>query len=169
LIREAVKALVEIVLPIGELTTGGHPAITPLIALFVQEAGLPANRLNVYQSEYFAGQMPGANRLFANVHVTPKIGEDRDASLTLMRRVMIESQRFDAAVVIGGMEGVFEEVEIFSQVHSPAPILPVASTGAAAAEIFRRGNFRSDLAKDLTYPTLFRRHLLGGLQQEGRP
>jgi hypothetical protein len=39
-IREAIKALVETALPTGRITCGGHPAITPLLALFVREAGL---------------------------------------------------------------------------------------------------------------------------------
>ena len=36
-IRESIKALVEIVIPRGRITYGGHPTITPLLAFFVRE------------------------------------------------------------------------------------------------------------------------------------
>ncbi len=41
---------------------------------------------------------------------------------------MIASQHFSAAVVIGGMEGIFEEVDIFKRLHPRAQILPLATT-----------------------------------------
>ena len=52
-IREAIKALVEVVLPVGSITCGGHPAITPLLALFAREASLDRDRLAIYQSRLF--------------------------------------------------------------------------------------------------------------------
>lgn len=57
-IREALKALAEVVLPEGHLTCGGHPAITPLLALFVRERGLSKERVTIFQSEFFASQFP---------------------------------------------------------------------------------------------------------------
>jgi hypothetical protein len=72
---------------------------------------------------------------------------------------MITSRRFAAAVIIGGMEGVFEELDLFTKHHPRAAVLPLASTGAAAAIIYGRGRYDEQLAKNLTYPSLFRRSL----------
>lgn len=77
-----------------------------------------------------------------------------------MRREMISSRRFDAAVVVGGMDGIFEEVALFKEFHPRKPIFPIASTGAAAEIVFKEGNYTPDLAHELTYPSLFRRKLL---------
>ena len=68
-IREAIKALVEVVLPIGRITCGGHPAITPLLALFSREASLDRNRLAIYQSKLFEGRLPPELENFVNVHM----------------------------------------------------------------------------------------------------
>jgi hypothetical protein len=162
LIREAVKALVEVILPVGRITSGGHPAITPLLSLFVREAGLGHERLTIFQSGLFAGSMPAENAEFVDVRIVPAVGDDREASLTRMRRDMIASREFSAAVIIGGMEGIFEEVDLFSQLHPLVPILPVASTGAAAAIVYERGRFDVELIRNITFPSLFRRKLLVG-------
>lgn len=161
LIREAVKALVEVVLPIGRITSGGHPAITPLLSLFVREAALGAERLTIFQSAFFAREdMPVENADFADIRIVPAVSRDLAASLTRMRREMITSRKFAAAIVIGGMTGIFEEVEMFSTFHPRATILPIATTGAAAALVYEQGGFDLDLATDLTYPSLFRHKLL---------
>jgi SLOG cluster3 family len=162
LIREAVKALVEAVLPVGSITSGGHPAITPLLSLFARQAGLGPDKLTIFQSAFFAGRMPNENTEFADVRIVPAVNDDRDASLTRMRRDMIASRQFAAAVVIGGMEGIFEEVELFSLIHPQAAILPLASTGAAAAIVYEQGQFDSEFATNLTYPSLFRQKLPPG-------
>jgi hypothetical protein len=158
-IREAVKALVEVVLPIGRITCGGHPAITPLLALFVRESGLRQDRVTIFQSALFEGRMPADLSDFVDVRVIPSVGTDREASLTAMREEMVISQRFAAAVVIGGMEGVFEEMDLFVRHHPTAVVLPLASTGAAAAIIHEKGCYDKKLARELTFPSLFRRKL----------
>lgn len=158
-IREAVKGLVEVVLPEGHITFGGHPAITPLVALFVQEAGYQSDHVTLFQSALWSGSMPSEIATFLDVQITPAVGDDRDASLRLMRETMIASRQFTAAVVIGGMEGVFEELDIFRESHPNALVLPIASTGAAAAIIYKNGNYDPTLAQDRTFPSLFRRHL----------
>lgn len=158
-IREALKALVEAVLPVGRLTTGGHPAITPLIALFVREAQLPKDRLTIFQSQIFFGQLPQANQEFADVRFTPAVKGNVAASLSAMREAMLKSQNFDVAVLIGGMEGVIDEAAMFRRFNPGAPVLPIASTGAAAATVFGEGEYPEELATELTYPTLFRRFL----------
>jgi hypothetical protein len=165
-IREAVKALVEVVLPVGRITCGGHPAITPLLALFVREAGLEPHGITIFQSSLFADQMPPEIADFVDIRVIPAVRNNRKASLRAMREAMIGSRPFAAAVIVGGMEGVFEEVDLFVRHHPGAVVLPLASTGAAAAMVHRAGNYDEQLVTDLTFPSLFRRRLpLAGTQR----
>ena len=156
-IRESIKALVEVVLPIGRITFGGHPAITPLISFFVQEAGLERERLTIFQSQFFQGQFPEENAEFHDVRVVEAVQDDRAESLRRMRIAMIESRPFCAAVAIGGMEGVSDEISLFRQIRPSGKIMPIASTGAAAREVFDAGEFSSSFKSELTYLTLFRR------------
>jgi hypothetical protein len=165
-IREAIKALVEVILPEGRITCGGHPAITPLLALFVREADLSPNQVTIYQSRLFEGRLPTELRDFVDVRMTDAIGQDRERSLTAMRQEMISSRSFAAAVFIGGMEGIFEERDLFIISHPAATILPLATTGAAAAIVYREGKYDPDLNRNRTYASLFRRSLLGA---GGRP
>lgn len=159
-IREAIKALVEIVLPMGRITCGGHPAITPLLAFFVREAGLDSHHLTIFQSRFFEHTLPEENAEFQDVRLVDAVEADREQSLIAMRIAMIESRPFAAGVFIGGMEGVSAEAELFAQLKPNATRLPIASTGAAAADVFRGGIFSNEFETELTYPTLFRRHLL---------
>lgn len=158
-IREAIKALVEVVLPVGRITCGGHPAITPLLALFVREARLESKGITIFQSALFTGKMPPEISDFVDVRIVPAVGSDRKASLTAMREAMLASRNFATAVIIGGMEGVFEELDIFLRRQPRAPVLPLASTGAAAAIIHQNGEYDEQLSRDLTYSSLFRRRL----------
>lgn len=159
-IREAIKALVEVVLPQGRITCGGHPAITPLLALFVKEADLSADRVTIYQSQLFRGKLPPELASFVDVRMVDAVNNDKDQSLTAMRREMVASRPFRAAVIIGGMEGIYEERDLFAEAHPEAAVLPLATTGAAAAIVYRRGSFDPDLARNRTYASLFRRKLL---------
>jgi|SRR6478672_3662065 len=161
-IREAIKGLVEVILPEGRITFGGHPAITPLIAFFVAEAGLNQDRLTIFQSRFFENEFSEANSQFHDVRLVDAVDGSRERSLHEMRKAMIESRRFRAAVFIGGMEGLFDEAEMFSRLQPNAEVLPVASTGAAAADLFRGGDFPPKLQTELTYTTLFRRHFAQG-------
>jgi SLOG cluster3 family len=77
-----------------------------------------------------------------------------------MRRRMIRREPFTAGVFIGGMEGVEIEYIMFRNEHPTAKLLPVASTGGAALEIFKREpTFSPMLKSDLAYPSLFRKLL----------
>jgi len=155
-IRDAIKSLVEIVLPVGTLTFGGHPAITPLISLYVREMSFKPSQVTVYQSLFFEEKFPEENERFVNLRATPA-GMDEHKSLKIMRTEMIKSRKFDAAVFIGGMEGIIEEYKLFSKLHPNTPALPIASTGAAARQIFDEGHFEPKWKDDLNYTTLFRR------------
>ncbi|MFY3147958.1 hypothetical protein ACOTF6_06745 [Achromobacter xylosoxidans] len=159
-IREAIKALVEVILPVGRITCGGHPAITPLLALFSREANLDRNRIAIYQSELFGARLPPELAEFVDVHMVPAVDGNRKASLTAMRRAMIESRSFSAAVIIGGMEGIYEEHRLFVEHHPNAAVLPISTTGAAAAVVYQQGQYDPVFARDRTYSSLFRRRLL---------
>lgn len=158
-IREAIKALVEVALPSNRITCGGHPAITPLLSLFASEAAVSNDTITIYQSAFFSEQMPTANADFVDVKIVPAIAGDRVASLTAMRRQMIASRDFAVAVFIGGMEGLLEEFAIFVDEHPNGVVLPLASTGAAAAIIYDQGIYDDQLARELTFSSLFRRRL----------
>jgi len=161
-IREAVKGLVQVLLERnGRLVFGGHPAITPMIRLLFNQAGTsPRDRVTLYQSELFRKEFPQDNEAFEKTIVVPSIDNDRDKSLLAMRQRMIGEAGFTNSVFIGGMEGVIEEFLMFRDAHPDVPALPVASTGAAAAMVFRDYDFREPtLVTQLTYPTLFRRLL----------
>ena len=160
-IRDSIKALAQEVLLDGSITFGGHPAITPLMALILRESyPSRAHSLVLYQSAYFAAHFPVENDEFIDVRVTPAVGSDRTKSLALMRREMLNSSRFDAGVFVGGMEGVEEEYELFRKAHPTRPAYPIASTGGAALIVYNglRNPDRS-LIDEITYPTLFRRIL----------
>lgn len=159
-IRESVKSLVEVVLPVGRITTGGHPAITPLLAHFRRAMGLTSDHVTIYQSEIFRDVTPVENDDFRDVRFVSKVGNDRAKSLTKMRREMIGSRKFDAAVFSGGMDGILEEAKIFRELHPRAIMLPLASTGAAAAVVFRDGEYPTDFLTNRTYSSLFRRQIL---------
>ena len=71
---------------------------------------------------------------------------------------MIEENDFQVGIFIGGMEGIFEEFELFSKAHKDALILPVASTGGASKILFDKTphNYDKRLEADYAYMTLFR-------------
>jgi hypothetical protein len=96
-IREAVKALVEIVLPIGRLTCGGHPTITPLLALFAREAKLDPDHLTIFQSKLHEAVLPVENAAFADVRMIDAVGTDVEASHRKMREAMLVSRPFSSA------------------------------------------------------------------------
>lgn len=161
LIREAIRALIEVIIPVGTITFGGHPAITPLVSLYLAGTGHPRERVTVFQSEFFP-RPTGKNALdIADIRYIQSVRGELAPSLTLMREVMISSRQFDAAVLIGGMEGVDEEVEIFRECHPGVLVLPVPSTGAAARMIYCSGDgFPEGIETEISFASMFRRHLL---------
>ena len=159
LIREAIRALVEVVLPRGRITFGGHPAITPLMSLYARSAKLGDGRITVYQSDFFRGEMPRENEEFVDIRYTPHVKGGISENLKLMRSEMLSSRKFDAAVFIGGMEGVRDEAAMFRRLHPKAKMLPVPATGAAARLEFLEGNYPQFLENEISFSSLFRRTL----------
>ncbi len=86
----------------------------------------------LYQSLFFKTRFPPEVSEFEEVRFIDAVDGDLDASLTKMRGAMIGARNFDAAVFLGGMEGVEIEYDIFRRLHPNRPAYPVASTGAAA-------------------------------------
>lgn len=157
-IREAIRALVTVVLPKTILVWGGHPAITPIIRTVSENLNLNCkNHLILYQSNWFEGQFPRDNEAFQKVVYANK-KETKEESLKEMRKHMIEDYAYKAGIFIGGMEGVQEEFEAFTQAHPKAKLLPVASTGAAAKIIYdtQKEKFPKALENELTYMDMFK-------------
>ncbi|MET3414049.1 hypothetical protein [Methylobacterium sp. 1030] len=158
-IRDAVRALATVVLPKGRLVWGGHPAITPLIRVVAEGIGATrAESVTLYQSRFFRKDIPADNTAFERVVWTRSARGNRERSLAILRREMLASERFDAGIFVGGMEGVEAEFDLFKQMQPAAAAVPIASTGAAAARIFERNRqqFPAELETNLAYPSLFR-------------
>jgi hypothetical protein len=86
----------------------------------------------LYQSLFFKPQFYPEVSEFEEVRFIDAVDGDLDASLFKMRVAMIGARDFDAAVFLGGMEGIEIEHDIFRRLHPNKPAYPVASTGAAA-------------------------------------
>lgn len=162
-IRDSIRALATVALPHATLVWGGHPSITPLIRVVAQSMGLTGNgRVRLFQSEWFSESMPEDNATFESVELTPAM-PTREQSIAAMRRQMLDFAQFDAAIFIGGMEGVEEEFDLFRALHRGAKVYPIASTGGAALRLYERErdrlNLRDDLLKFYSYATLFRQLL----------
>lgn len=165
-IRDAVRALAATILPHARLVWGGHPSITPLIREVLGRVGVEACEIGLhvtlYQSAFFKGMFPVDNRCVEDIVLTEvkfsNGAKDRDASLLEMRKQMLApSQGYVAGIFIGGMEGVEDEYDLFKIDHSDALMLPMASTGGAALEIYNRSpkSFDKRLKNDFDYQTLF--------------
>lgn len=160
-ITAAVTALLHVTLGRRLLVWGGHPTITSMLSVAAEYLGVDyADWVRLYQSDIFAGEFPDDNDLFQNVTYTEKVPNDRDASLTLMRRRMFAEVDLTAAVFVGGMGGVVEEFELFRQARPTGKVVPVASTGGAARQLVRRMRGLSSeranaLRRELDYVALF--------------
>lgn len=164
-IKEAIRSLVEVIIPNGRIVCGGHPAITPLLAMATKNSKKDRNFISIYQSNIFKPDFPESVYDFVDLTLVDGNPEEREESLNVMRQAMIQSQKFDAIVLIGGMEGVIEELEIFLEYHPHAKVIPLASTGAAAKIVYDneynklKPRFQLDprFENDYTYSSLFRR------------
>ncbi len=159
-IREAVLALVQVVLPRTRLVFGGHPAISPLVVLAADRVGQRA-KVRIFQSELFRTLVPRESLAFPCIEWTAAIGGDREQSLLAMRERMLSSEPLDAGVFIGGMEGVEQEFALFRQRHPALPAYAIASTGAAALVVWRANpqedqRLQQRLMDELVYDALFR-------------
>lgn len=166
-IRDAVIALSTVVLPKCNLIWGGHPSITPLIYQVMDRIDINIQEhVKLYQSKYYEHLFPADNNKFQNVILTENTGDDKTSKL-LMRKRMLEDNKFSAGIFIGGMEGVEEEYAMYIDLYPDTLFLPIASTGAAAKIIFdhqlnkKLKNVR--LQNDYAYMSLFQDLLIDKL------
>jgi SLOG-like protein len=165
-IEEAVVSLARAVfVEGGTLVFGGHPTISPLVAMVAGEYITPRladerkeevrTPIHIYQSEAYKGFVPDETLMmfragYATLHWTeavdgerfdPKAPRDRPRcpkSLRHMRERMIRETAPVAMACIGGMEGVEEEADIFRELRQAAPIYVFGETGGAAALLAER-------------------------------
>ncbi|HNQ03783.1 MAG TPA: hypothetical protein PKH69_04160 [Thiobacillaceae bacterium] len=133
-IQAAISALAQVALGRKKLVWGGHPAITPLLWAAAQSVGVEyAVAVELFQSRFFKDEdFPLENKHFANVTYVDPVPGDLTKSLHAMRLAMMTSTKFDAAVFIGGMEGVLDEYNMFAATWPNANCIPIAQTGGAA-------------------------------------
>lgn len=135
LIQFAVRELLTVCLGRRLLVWGGHPAITPMVWAVCEDLGIEyAKAVILYQSRLFEDVFPDENARFGNVIFIDAVEGDRAKSLAQMRAEML-SGPFDAAVFIGGMDGVIDEYQLFQIMHPNAKVLAVRSPGGAAMKL----------------------------------
>jgi hypothetical protein len=139
----------------GRLAFGGHPSISPLVAMVAGEyraAGSDPKReppVVIYRSHAFDGYVPRDTMMMFEAGLAREVWVDavdgekfdpsgpRDSppcplSVLEMRVRMIKESHPQAMVCIGGMEGVLREAELFAQIGQGRPIFALARTGGAA-------------------------------------
>ena len=156
LIQLAVREFVTTVLGRKLLVWGGHPAITPMVWAICEDLGVSyAEAAVLYQSRFFEDQFPVENALFKNVRFTDADPAGRPESLATMRRQMFQDTEFDAAVFIGGMEGIFDEYAMLIEFQPKVHILPVAAPGGAAGDLAAKIMPGNQDLKTLDFSQLF--------------
>lgn len=155
LVSSAVHAFVEVVLGRRLLVWGGQPAITPIIWEAARRLGVPYERcVLLYQSAFFRDRYPQVNLRFDNWIEVAAVEGDMYASLARMRAQMFNDRPYEAAVFIGGMEGVIDEFDILRDCAPGALLVPLPAPGGVSRELFERvENLPSDLRTrtDFTY------------------
>lgn len=142
------------------LVFGAHPAISPMVLFAAREAQAPQDSVLVFQSLHFEKSLPKSTLELARwdaglMLLTPNVSNDRDASLTLMRTLMLQVPGLCGAVFLGGMRGLEEEHNLFAQYNPGMPRFAVASTGGCAAQLLDdhgsvvRGSANNLLAEDI--------------------
>ena len=135
LIQFAVRELLTVCLGRRMLVWGGHPAITPMVWAVFEGLGIEyAKTVTLYQSKLFADYFPAENAKFGNTVLVDAVEDDLEKSLEKMRAEML-SGPFDAAVFIGGMDGVVAESVMFRKMHPAAKVLALRSPGGAALSL----------------------------------
>lgn len=139
LVGSAVHAFVEVVLGRRLLIWGGQPAITPIIWEAARRLGVPYERsVLLYQSAFFRGRYPQVNLRFENWVEVAAVEGDMNASLAQMRARMFSDHPYEAAVFIGGMEGVNDEFDALRDNAPDARLVPLPAAGGVARELFER-------------------------------
>lgn len=168
LIHVAVRELLMDALGRRLIVWGGHPAITPMVWAMCEDLGVEySSAVQLYQSEFFEDQYPEENERFRNVRYTPK-RDSREASLLTMRFIMLAGHEFEAGVFIGGMEGIFDEFELFQIICPGVTCVVVASPGAAAGQLATRLQLPLEDRSTLDFSGLYGRTLAIPQNEERR-
>lgn len=143
IIQAAISAFSTVTMGRKKIIWGGHPAITPMMWASAQDLGTQyANAVSLFQSKYFEEDFPEENKHFKNVtYISAKSGNLIE-SMRLMREAMLQSEQFDAAVFIGGMQGILDEYSLFKKFHPHAKCVVVAATGGGARLLAKQINQR---------------------------
>jgi hypothetical protein len=159
LIQVAVRELVMAIAGERLLVWGGHPAITPMIWAVCEDLNIAYEKSVVlYQSHFFEEQFPIENARFRNVVPVKAVGKDREASLLAMRTEMLSRPELDAAVFIGGMEGIEAEYSLFRRYHGKEQVICLGAPGGAARDLGSRlGFFEGAGIRDVDFASLFMR------------
>jgi hypothetical protein len=157
LIQIAVREFLIAALGRRLIVWGGHPAITPMVWAACEDLDVAFEKTVIlYQSRFFEGRFPEEITRFSNVEYTPAVDGDQAASLRVMRETMLSRGDLVAAVFVGGMKGIFEEHDLFTEFHPNARVLAVAGPGGAARELAeRRKEWSADAREDLDFARLF--------------
>jgi len=154
-ISALVSALLYVALGRRPIVWGGHPAITPMVWAYAEGLGVDYSKwVTLYQTDFFKEDFPEENERFKNVVVTEAVAGDREGSLEVMRRRMLSESAFDAAIFAGGMGGIFDEYHLVQELAASAKILPIGSTGGAAAALASEVRADRDLSEELDYVAL---------------
>ncbi|GAS90711.1 SLOG domain-containing protein [Mycolicibacterium brisbanense] len=170
-ITDAVVAVGRAILSAGaRLATAAHPTIAPLLLYIAAELPERARSLViVYQSEVFEGRMPEAISRFNDKRIgiiipTPAApGEPPDPaqapeSLAAMRRQLLNETQPDAAIFIGGMNGIPAEYDLFREQRPSNPTYALGYPGGAARELAKGMDspLQELLYSGTVYPTIAR-------------
>jgi len=157
LIQCAVRELVAAVITQSQIVWGGHPAITPMIWAICQDLNIKyADSVVLYQSRFFEEQFPEENKYFGNVVFIDAVQGDREKSLLKLREAMLSRQDLEAAVFIGGMDGVEAEYTLFKRFHPDKKALLVPAPGGAALQLAEQfGGFDEASLRDVNFARLF--------------
>ena len=142
-IADAVSAFTRSILAgNGKLVFGGHPTITPLVLMIARELSV-TDSVVVFQSAWFRDiRIPEVDEIQSErlgvIHWTD-CADDLDQSLRIMRTEMIGSVPYDAAIFVGGMEGIHDEYNLFTELRPDIPCFPVSGPGGAAATLPNNG------------------------------
>ncbi|MBC9209825.1 hypothetical protein IBL26_23510 [Roseomonas aerophila] len=170
-ISALVSALLFVALGRRPIVWGGHPAITPMMWAYAEALNVDYGKwVTLYQSEFFRDDFPEENARFGNVIVTEAVQGNRELSLEIMRHRMLSESSFDAAIFAGGMRGIFDEYHLVAKLASRAAILPIVSTGGAAAALGAEIKADSELNDELDYVALlFNRLSIDPSEPRGGP
>lgn len=148
LIREAVSALVEVAMGRIPIIWGGHPAITPMLWEAAERYGISyQNTTKLYQSAFFKDSYPSENVKFDNwVEIAAEDG--REQSLLALRKRMLTDHMITHAVFIGGMEGIFSELDLVNELAPKARKISIPSAGGVSKIIFEED--RTDSPKEMS-------------------